>query len=96
MLSCYDPTKHTFTDYDGIVYPFFHSLTDHIFPEEAHTLVRFKDGSLTLQEAYSILLNLARTPKSKFSHTEFVGDMCITLGADTLEDLTRLQDRGTN
>lgn len=96
MLPCYDPAKHIFTEGDGTVHPFFHSLTDYTFPEEASVLVRFKDGSLTLQEAYSIILNLARVPKNKFTRSEFAGDLCVTFGADTLEDLIKLQDRGTN
>lgn len=92
MLPCYDPAKHIFTEGDGTVHPFFHSISDYTFPDEAMTLIRFKEGSLTLQEAYSVILNLARVPKNKFTQSEFVGDMCVILGADTLEGLQKLQN----
>ena len=88
-IKTYDPINHTFTEQDGTVHSFFNGESE--FPDEAMTLIRFKQGSLTLQEAYSILLNLARIPKNKFTISEFAGDMCLVIGANTLEDLSKLQ-----
>jgi hypothetical protein len=91
-VAVYDPLRHIYTEGDGTVHKFFHSITDNTFPDEAMTLIRFKQGSLTLQEAYTCLLNLARVPKSKFSYSEFSGDLCIVFGADTFEGLQKLQN----
>jgi len=88
-LQIYDTAKHLFTEQDGTEHKFFNGESE--FPDEAMTLIRFKQGTLTLQEAYSILLNLARVPKNKFSVSEFAGDMCVIIGANSLEDLQKLQ-----
>ena len=88
-IQLYDPAKHLFIEKDGTEHNFYNGEAE--FPDEAMTLIRFKQGTLTLQEAYSILLNLARIPKSKFTVSEFAGDVCMIMGANSLEDLQRLQ-----
>lgn len=90
LFKIYDPTTHVFTDKDGNEYPFYAGTSE--FPDEAMVLIRFKEGSLTLQEAYSCLLNLARVPKSKYTVSEWAGDLCVVMGADTLEGLQKLQN----
>jgi len=84
MLGLYNAKDHTFIDKDGTVHSFFNGESE--FAEEAMTLIKFKEGSLNLQEAYSILLRLARVPKTKFSKTESIGDAFVTIGADTLHN----------
>lgn len=89
-IKTYNAEEHEFIDSAGNIYDFYCGTSE--FPDEAMVLIRFKEGSLTLQEAYSCILNLARTPKSKFMQSEFAGDMCVILGADTLEGLQKLQN----
>jgi hypothetical protein len=89
VMQLYEPDKHLFTEQDGTEHKFFNGESE--FPDEAMTLIRFKQGTLTLQEAYSILLNLARVPKNKFTVSEFAGDVCMIMGANSLEDLQKLQ-----
>ena len=89
-VATYNPKTRTFTDKDGTEHPFYCGTSE--FPDEAMVLIRFKEGSLTLQEAYTCILNLARVPKSKFTQSEFVGDMCVVMGAATLEGLQKLQN----
>jgi hypothetical protein len=89
-VATYNPQEHEYIDEAGNIYDFYAGTSE--FPDEAMTLIRFKEGSLTLQEAYSIILNLARVPKNKFTQSEFFGDACVILGAGTLEGLQQLQN----
>lgn len=89
-IATYDPSTHEYIDKEGNFYDFYCGTSE--FPDEALVLIRFKGGSLTLQEAYTCILNLARVPKSRFTQSEFVGDMCVVMGADTLEGLQKLQN----
>jgi len=89
MIRTYNAKDRTYIDNDGTVHSFFNGESE--FAEEAMTLIRFKEGSLNLQEAYSILLRLARVPKTKFSKTESIGDTFVTIGADTLHNFKMLE-----
>lgn len=89
-IATYAPQEHEYIDKAGNIYEFYCGTPE--FPDEAMVLIRFKEGSLTLQEAYSCILNLARVPRSKYTVSEWAGDMCVVMGADTLEGLQKLQN----
>jgi hypothetical protein len=58
VMQVYNPSTRLFTEQDGTEHRFFNGEAE--FPEEAMTLIKFKQGELSLQEAYIVLLRLAR------------------------------------
>ena len=58
VMQIYNSATRIFTEQDGTEHRFFNGEAE--FPEEAMTLIKFKQGELSLQEAYIVLLRLGK------------------------------------
>lgn len=58
VMQIYNSSTRLFTEQDGTEHHFFNGEAE--FPEEAMTLIKFKQGELSLQEAYTVLLRLGK------------------------------------
>jgi hypothetical protein len=88
----YKPRKRNFTETDGTVHPLYVGYTGDC-PVEVLTLIRFKNGNITLQEAYTeLMLCKLDLFKSNYLQIEKVGDLYSCIGADTLEEFNKMQD----
>lgn len=86
MIRVYDATTKSITDTEGVTHDFYNGSAE--FPEEGWILLRFKEGTLTLQEAYTHLLRVRLQDRNtKYFMTEVVGDVTASVGADTYEEL---------
>lgn len=58
MHTLFDPSTHTFTDEEGIKHRLVANYFDPVVPEEVLILSKFKTGKMSLQEAYTLLLEM--------------------------------------
>lgn len=58
VMQIYNSSPRIFTEQDGTEHYFFNGEAE--FPEEAMTLIKFKQGELSLQDAYVVLLRLGK------------------------------------
>jgi hypothetical protein len=58
VMQIYNSSTRLFTEQDGTEHHFFNGEAE--FPEEAMTLIKFKQGEISLQEAYTVLLRLGK------------------------------------
>lgn len=81
----YNPNEHKFIEEDGTEHSLYTSDTESECPDEVFILIKFKQGRLTLQEAYTCLLSLKQKVfNQRFVHYENVGDISVAICSDNL------------
>ncbi len=87
-FNTYCPDTSQYIESNGTVHHL--KTVDGEVPAEVAVLIGFKNGSLSLQDAVFQLLQLKQKDSSKYHFSQNHGDVCISFGAETKDELYQM------